>query len=102
MADVLPPPTPGGSRTTTYTPGVCITEKINMHPINFPPTAVSFTTNTAKQYKPPSLSPVPTLQVGKYVTHVDSNGTRIPSIITKVMVCAISGDPVYTMEGTPN
>ena len=102
MYDVVPIPTPGGSHTMTSLYGVRITDKFYLHPTKFTPTAVSFLIQTPKQDKTPSLSPVPILQVSQSVTNVDSNGTRIPSIITKVMVCAISGDPVYTMEGTPN
>ena len=30
MAYAVPPPTPGGSRTTTSSSNVCITEKLNM------------------------------------------------------------------------
>ena len=73
-----------------------------MHLMNYPPTAVYFPTQKVKQDKPPSLSILPNLQFVKSVTHVDSNGTWVPSIITQVMVFAISGDPMYLIEGTPN
>ena len=102
LDDVVPPPTPGGYLTTTSYSDVCITDKINMHLTNYPPTAVYFPTQTVKQDKPPSLSIFPNLQFVKSVTHVDSNGTWVPSIITQVMVFAISGDPMYLIEDTPN
>ena len=86
MADVVPPPTPGDYLTTKPSSDVRITDKINMHPTNFPPTAVSLPTQTSKQYKPLSLSSVTTLQVGKAVTYIDSNGTQVPEIITKVTI----------------
>ena len=86
MDDIVLPPNPGGSRTTTFSSDVHIIENINTHPTNLPPTAVSFTTQTAKQDKTPSLSPVPTIQVGQDITHIDSNGTRFPATITKVMI----------------
>ena len=73
-----------------------------MHLPNYPPTAVYFPTQKLKQDKPPSLSIFPNLQFVKSVTHVDSNGTWVPSIITQVMVFSISGDPMYLIEGTPN
>ena len=50
----------------------------------------------------PSLYDVPTLQVGQAVTHIASNGSHVPEIITKVTICYIYGDPMYLLEGTPN
>ena len=75
---------------------------MNMHLKNYPPTAVYFPTQTAKQYKPLSLSVVSNLQFGKYVTHIDSNGTWVPAIITRVMVFIIYGDPMYLVKVTHN
>ena len=51
---------------------------------------------------PLSISDVPTLQVGQAVTRIDSNGTRVPAIISKVIIWFISGDPVYPIESTSN
>ena len=82
--------------------GVRITDKFYLHPTKFTPTAVSFLIQTPKQDKTPSLSPVPILQVSQSVTNVDSNGTRIPAIITKIVIFTISGDPMYLIEGTHN
>ena len=70
MDAVVPPPTSGGSRTTTSSYDVRITDKINMHPKNPPPTSVYFPTQTANQEKPPSLSIVATLQFSQDVTHI--------------------------------
>ena len=64
MDDVVPPPTPGDYLTTTSYSDFYITDKINMHLNNYPPTAVYFPTQTKKQDKPRSLSAVPTLQIG--------------------------------------
>ena len=95
MTDDIPPTTLSGSHTTTSSSDVRITDKLNMH-LNTPtPTAVSFHNNTVNQDRPPSLSDVPTLQIWKAVTHADSNGTRVPTIIKKVMFRYISGDPMY-------
>ena len=47
-----------------------------------------------------SLSAVPTLQVGQAVTHIDSNGSFVPVITTKVTIFNISVDPMYLIEGT--
>ena len=102
LADVVPPPTSCGYRTTTSSYGVHIEDKMNMNQENFPPNTVPFPTQKANQDKPPSLYTVPNLQVGQSVTHVDSNGTRVPEIITKVMICTISGDSIYLIEGTTN
>ena len=95
------PPTPGGSHTTTSSYIVHITDKMNMHTMNLPPTSISFTTQTAKQDKSPSLYLITTLQVGQVVTHIDSNGTRVPEISTKFIICTISGNPMYLIEVTP-
>ena len=73
-----------------------------MHQINFPPTDVYFPTQTSKQEKPPSLSAVPTIQFGQAVTNIDSIVSWVQEIITKVIVFAISGDPMYLIEGTPD
>ena len=86
MADVVPPPTPCGLLTTTSSSDVRITDKTNMHLPNFLPTAVSFPTQTEKQDTPPSLSAVTTLQVGQSVTHIESDGTWVPTITKKVMI----------------
>ena len=102
MASVVPPIPPGGSRNTASPFNVRITNKMKIYPTNFPPTAISFPNHKAKQDKPPSLSAVPTLQVGQAVTHIDSNVTRVPEMITKVMICTVSGDTMYLIEGTPN
>ena len=100
LADTISPPTLGGSRTTTSSSDVCITDNMSMHTKNYPPTAVSFTTQTPKQDKPPYLYPITTIQVGQSVTNIDSNGSWVPAIITKVVICTISGDPMYLIEGT--
>ena len=71
MVDTVPPTTPGSYRTTTSSYDACITENLNMHPDIYLSTGVSFPTNIVNQYKPPSLSEIPTLQVGQYVTHID-------------------------------
>ena len=94
MTETVPLPTPDGSCTTTSYSDVRITDKLYMQPEIFPPNSVSFTTKTNNQDKPPSLSAIPTIQVPKSVTHIDSNITRVPEIITKVMICSISGDPM--------
>ena len=73
-----------------------------MHSNKFFRTDVSFPTQTAKQDKPPSLSDVTTLQVGKAVTHIDSTGTWVPAVINNFIICTIYGDPMYLIEGTPN
>ena len=102
LADVLPPPTPGNSCITISSSDVRISEKLNMNLTNLPPTAVFFPTKTPNQDKPSSISTITTLQVGQSINHVESNGTRFPAIITKVMICTIYGDPMYLIEGTPN
>ena len=75
---------------------------MTMNPTDLPPTAISFPTQIENHYKTPSIYPIPTIQVRKYVTHIDSNGTRVPVITTKATICIISGDPIYLIEGTPN
>ena len=102
MDDVVPLPTPGGSHTMASSYDVRTIDKMNIHPINYAPTSVSYPTKTVKQYKPPSLSTVLTLQLGQAVTHIKSNGTRFLAIITKVIIFTIYGDPVYLIGGTPN
>ena len=102
LTDVVPPPTPGGSSTTTSSSDLRIVYNTPMNLMNSPPTAVSSPTQTYKQDKPPSLSPVPTLQVGQAANHVDSNENLVPAIITKVMICTIFGEPMYLNKGTPN
>ena len=102
MSGAIFPLTPGVSCTKTSSYDDHITDKINMHPEIFPPTAICIATNTTNQDKSPSLSDIPDLQVGQDVTYIDSNGTRAPKIITKVMICSISGDPMYLIECTPN
>ena len=102
MVDTVPPTTPGTYCTTTSSHDACITEKLNMHPEIYLSTSVSFPTNIVNKYKPPSLSEIPTLQVGQYVTHIDSNLTRLPSIITKVMIFSVSGGSMYLIEGASN
>ena len=94
LYDVLTPPTPGDYCTTTSSSDVRIIDNMNMHRPNSPPTAVYFPTQTTKQDKSRSLSAVSTLQIGQYVTYIGSNGTWFPEIITKVMICTISGDPI--------
>ena len=75
MVDAVPAPTIAGSRTTTSSSDIRITDKMNMHPTHFTPTDVSSPTQEANQDKPPSRSDVPTIQVGQDVTHIESNGT---------------------------
>ena len=70
LYDFACPTTPSGSCTTTSSSDVCITDKMNTRTTNSPPTAVSFPTHTPNQDTPPSIYPVPTLQVRKYVTHI--------------------------------
>ena len=94
MVDDVPPTILGGYLTKTSSYDACITDKLNMHPALFSPTDVSFPTNTANQDKPPPLSYVPTLQVGQAVTHIDTIGTGVPAIITKVIIFSISGGPM--------
>ena len=55
MSDSLLPPTACVSCTTTSSSDVCITDKMNINPEIFPPTAVSFPTKTTKHYKTLSL-----------------------------------------------
>ena len=69
---------------------------------DFSPADVYFPTQTVKQDKIPYISPLPTLQVGRAVTHVDSDGNWVTATITNVMICTISGDPMYLLEGSPN
>ena len=71
MYDAVPPTTPGGSRTTISYYDVRITYKLNIHPDIYSPAAIYFTTKTANQDKPPSLSPVPTLQAGQDLNHIE-------------------------------
>ena len=99
MADSVPPPTMGGSLTTTSSSDVYNIDKMNMHPSIFPPNAVYFTTNTTNQDKLPYLFAATTLQVGQAVTHIDSNRTCVPEIITKIMIWSISGDPMLLVSG---
>ena len=51
MADAVHPTTSVGYRTMTYSYGVCITDKMNMHPYTFNPSAVYLATKTSKQDK---------------------------------------------------
>ena len=62
MTDTVPPLTLGASCTTTFSSGVCITDKMNMNKTMFPPSDFYFMTKKGKQYKTSSLSTVPTLQ----------------------------------------
>ena len=100
MDDAVTPPTPGGYRTPTSSYDVHITDKLNMHPKIPSSTDVSFPTKTLKQDKLPSLSAVPNLQVMQAVTHIDSHRTQVTTVITKVMIFSISGDPMYLIEYT--
>ena len=75
---------------------------MNMHLKIWPTTDVSFPTNTTKNIKYYSIFAAPTLQVDQSVTNIDSNGTLVPEIMTKVMIYSISGDPIYLIRGTPN
>ena len=102
MSDDVPPPTLGGSCTIIPPSDVCITDKMKIHPYIFTPSTACFTTNTAKQDKTPSLSAIPILKVGQYAIHIDSNATHVPVNITKVMICSISGDLMYLIEGKLN
>ena len=56
----------------------------------------------ANQDKYTSLYSVPTLQVIQSIAHIDSNGSHVSEIITKVTIFSISGDPMYLIEGTLN
>ena len=102
MADDVLPPTPSGSRTTTFYSDLLIKYKINMHPTIFTPTAVSFPNKTTNQDKQPSLSDMPSIQVGQAITRIDSNGTRVPDIITKVIIGSISGESMHPIECMTN
>ena len=102
MADTVPPPTSGVYCSTTCSYDIHIRDKMNMRPEIFPPNDVSFPTNTINQNNPSYLSAVPTLQVRQAVTHIYSNGTRVPKITTKVVIFSISGDPMYLNTGTAN
>ena len=75
---------------------------MNMHPAMFPPSDVCFATKMYKQYKPPSLSSITNLQVRQSVISIDSNGSCVPSIVAKVVICSISGDLMYLIEGSTN
>ena len=70
MTDTVPPPTLGGSRTTTFSSDIYITENMNMQPAVFSPYYVCFVTKIANKDNPPSLSFVPTLQVGQALTNI--------------------------------
>ena len=70
MDDIVPPTTPGGYCTTKSSCDICITDKMNRHPANIPPTAVSFTTHTVKKDETPYISAVPTLKVVQAVTYI--------------------------------
>ena len=74
---------------------------MKMNKTMFPSCNVCFVTKTDNQDKITPFSIVPTFQVGKDVTHIDSIFSRIPEIITKVAICTIYGDPMYLIEGTP-
>ena len=102
MADDVLPPTPSGSRTTTFYSDLLIKYKINMHPTIFTPTAVSFPNKTTNQDKQPSLSDMPSIQVGQAITRIDSNGTCVPDIITKVIIGSISGESMHLIECMTN
>ena len=52
-------------------------------------------TKIIKQDNPPYLSTITNLQVGQSITHLDSNGTHDPSMINKIMIFSIFGDPMY-------
>ena len=81
--------------SVSYTSSPCTQRSLPLKDIYFP-------TNTVKQDKPPSLSVFPAIQVEPSVTHTDSNGTRVPEIMTNFMIFSISGDPMYLIEGKPN
>ena len=102
MVDDVPPTILGGYLTKTSSYDACITDKLNMHQDIYLQTSVYFPNKILNQYKPPSLSEIPTLQVGQYVTHIDSNWTQVLSIITKVMIFSVSGGSMYLIEGTYN
>ena len=102
MADVVPHPNSGYYITTTSSSDVCITDNINMQQTNFPPNAVYFPTQILKKEKLPSIFSIHNFQVRQSVTHIDSNGNRVPKIIAKVMIFIISVDPIYLIEVTPN
>ena len=77
MADIVTPPTPGGSSTTISSSDVLITDNMNMNPAMFTPYDICFVTNMYKQYTHPSLSYVPTLQVVQDVTNIDTNSSYV-------------------------
>ena len=75
-SDTSPAPNVGG--TYTKTPSSDIYFEDNMHYALYPPENISFMAKTTKQGKNLPTSANPTLQVGAYITYIDSEGTRVP------------------------